>query len=186
MRRLILLRHGKADIAALTGGDSERPLAERGRLEVARTAAWLAGAGLAPDLALVSPALRTRATWESAAPAFPGVPHRFDAGLYLGGPEVILDAADAAAAHAPPGVETVMIVGHNPGLQELGLQLAVDSRAPQPQIARIADGFPTATACVFDMDGRRGAGLAAVYEPPAQAGAAPRWVFVGPPAGAGA
>jgi phosphohistidine phosphatase len=179
MRRLILLRHGKAEIAALTGGDSERPLAERGRIEAGMTAAWLAGAGFVPDLVLVSPALRTRATWESAKAAFAGASCKVDAALYLGDAEIILGAAEAAAG----GAATVMLVGHNPGLQELGLQLAIDSGAPPVQIARIADAFPTATACVFQMNGPRGGGLEAMYEPPAHSDAAPRWLFVGPPAG---
>jgi phosphohistidine phosphatase len=179
MRRLILFRHGKAEIAALTGGDSERPLAERGRVESSLTAAWLAAEGFAPDLALVSTALRTRATWNAASPAFPGVPFQLEAKLYLGGAELILDVAVADAARA----EAVMVVGHNPGLQELGLQLAIDSGAPPVQIARIADGLPTATACVFHMDGARARGLEALYEPPGHLGGTPRWVFAGPASG---
>jgi phosphohistidine phosphatase len=185
MRRLILLRHGKAEIAALTGGDSERPLAERGRVEAGLTAAWLAGAGFAPDLALVSTAVRTRATWDAARTAFPGAPHNVDPALYLGGAEMILDVVDAASVRtASPQAATIMVVGHNPGLQELALQLAIDSGAPQVQIARIADGFPPATACVFRMNGTVGVGLEAIYEPPGRPGGSPRWTFVCPATGA--
>ncbi len=73
MDRLILMRHGKAEQHAASGGDFERALAPRGRNDAALMGQVLAKAGLSPALALVSSARRTRETWEAAAPAFPGV-----------------------------------------------------------------------------------------------------------------
>src|SRR5438094_761470 len=65
MDRLILLRHAKAENDAPSGDDFDRPLAPRGRREAAAMAGQLAALGIRPDLALVSPSLRTRETWEA-------------------------------------------------------------------------------------------------------------------------
>ena len=72
MDRLILLRHGKAEADAPTGQDFDRALTGRGRRDAALVARELAEAGSAPDLVLVSPAVRAKETWEEAAPFFPG------------------------------------------------------------------------------------------------------------------
>ena len=173
MRRLILLRHGLAEIAGVTGGDRERPLAKRGRAEVALTCQWLLSAGFAPDTVHVSSALRTRGTWEVAHETFPEARAEMSDGLYMADGETIVDVLDAS----PPEVGTVMVIGHNPGLQELGLRLAIDGGAAAPHVDRIAEGFPTATAVVFRMDGMNSAGLEAIHEPPARVGGDPRWAF---------
>ena len=71
LQRLILLRHGKAESVAESGGDFERGLTERGRRDAALIGRVLADAGITPDLALVSAARRARETWDEASPAFP-------------------------------------------------------------------------------------------------------------------
>jgi phosphohistidine phosphatase len=180
MIHLILMRHGKAEIAGLTGGDAERPLAERGRVESAATATWLAQSGFTPGLALVSAAVRTRETWESASVAFPAAMAQWQGSLYLATPEAMMDAIQAA----PDGIGALMIVGHNPGLQELGLRLALESAAPQAQIDRISRGFPTAAAWVFQVEAGLGVSLDAAYEPPSGAGERPRWMYLADPRGA--
>jgi phosphohistidine phosphatase len=173
MRRLILFRHGKAEAAGLTGGDRERPLAQRGRTEGSLTAQWLRACGFSPDLVLLSPSVRTRATWACAEPLFPAARVEVRESLYLADAETIQDEL----AITPEDARVVMVVGHNPGLQELGLQLASEGDAPDSQILHLSEGFPTATACVFCMRGDRGPALAAIYEPPRQEGEAPRWAF---------
>lgn len=160
-------------MAGVSGGDRDRPLAKRGRAEVALTCQWLLAAGLAPDRVYVSSALRTRGTWDVARDAFPGAQPEVLDGLYMADVETLLDVLDAAPAEAP----SVMIIGHNPGLQELALQLAIDAAAAPAHINRLGEGFPTATAAVFRMDGLRGAALEAVYEPPSRVGGDPRWAF---------
>jgi|HubBroStandDraft_3_1064219.scaffolds.fasta_scaffold339762_1 phosphohistidine phosphatase len=180
MRRLILFRHGKAEMAAATGGDRERALAERGRADSSRTAQWLLACGFVPDVVLVSPALRTQTTWDCVRPYFPNAKVEVRAPLYLAGTETILEVLEAA----PAGADTVMVVGHNPGLQELGVHLAETGLAPETQINRIEDGFPTAAVAVFSMDLPEGATLEALYEPARQAGLAPRWVYARGAAGA--
>ena len=71
MDRLILLRHGKADADATSGQDIDRALTERGRRDTLLVSKAMAGAGLYPDLVLVSPAARTLQTWEAASAVFP-------------------------------------------------------------------------------------------------------------------
>ena len=74
MRRLLLLRHGKADRHS-AGGDRERPLTRRGEDDSRRMGAFLREAGMTPDLAVASNARRAKQTMELALQAFPGFPH---------------------------------------------------------------------------------------------------------------
>ena len=174
MRRLILMRHGKAEFAGLTGGDRERPLAGRGRLEVLMTANWLKSVGFTPTLALVSRSDRTVETWTCAGAVFSQTRMESRDELYLASVETLLDVLDTA-----PGAEdTIMLVGHNPGLQELGLRLAADASASDVQVNRLAEAFPTATACVFRMCGLQATVLEAIFEPPGREGGDPRWTFI--------
>ena len=174
MRRLILFRHGKAEAAGPSGGDRERPLAERGCADSAVTAQWLSETGFIPDLVLFSPAARTRETWDAARPWFPHARAEARERLYLAAPEAIREVVEAAAETA----DTVMVVGHNPGLQELGVELVADGGAPRPQARHMEEGFPTAAAWVFRTRPDGETSLEAVYEPPRRAGDAPRWQYV--------
>jgi phosphohistidine phosphatase len=174
MRRLILFRHGKAETAGPSGGDKERPLAERGWADSAVTAQWLSETGFVPDLVLVSPSVRTRETWDAAQSCFPGARVDFRDRLYLADPKAIDEVIDAASEDA----ETVMVIGHNPGLQELGVDLVADGGAPRPQARHMEDGFPTAAAWVFRMVDGGEAALEAAYEPPRHRGDPPRWQYL--------
>jgi len=71
MRRLILFRHAKTEARSPSGDDASRRLTERGRDEAALMGRVLAEAGFLPDLALVSPAVRARETWEALAASLP-------------------------------------------------------------------------------------------------------------------
>jgi phosphohistidine phosphatase len=174
MRRLILFRHGKAETTPLTGGDRERRLNERGRIDSVKTAEWLALAGYVPDLVLLSPSARTIATWDCALPSFPDSLTEMRDGLYLGGIDEILAEVEAT----PAKFDTVMLIGHNPGLQEVAVQLATEAAADDEQIERMNDGFPTSTACVIGLEDNKPVSLEAIYEPPRKGEAAPRWLFV--------
>jgi phosphohistidine phosphatase len=149
MRRLILLRHGKAESTAATGGDFERGLTESGRRDAALMGAALAQTGCAPDLVLVSTARRAMETWAAAQAAFPKARMAPARELYHASADALAEAIDAAAEPA-----TLMIVGHNPGLHELALTLMVHPRSRVEKT--LADSFPTAAAAVFQLheDGR--------------------------------
>jgi phosphohistidine phosphatase len=151
MDRLILLRHGEAEAGSETGGDFGRRLTGRGREASAAVASALADVGLIPDLALVSAAVRTRETWATMSGLLPGCEVRFEEGLYLAeAPEMQRQVRSAGAA------SVVLLVGHNPGLQELAEALMVEASGPSDTLSRIRSGFPTsaAVAFAFDANGR--------------------------------
>lgn len=146
MNRLILFRHGKAERSA-AGGDVERRLNDRGRHDAALMARMLAGRGLAPDLALVSAAARTRETWAAAQPSFPEARVDFRRELYLASEGAIWALAEEEGRDAA----TVMVVGHNPGLQYLALILAREGDESAALAARIEARFATASVAVFSF-----------------------------------
>ena len=149
MDRLILFRHGKAEPESTSGEDFDRRLAPRGVRESAEMAAQLADLGFLPDLALVSPAARTRETWAAVETHFPQARVLFDDELY----HADSGSARHAAERAGKTAGTVMVVGHNPGLQELAVRLLAEGGAPPSLIARAMGRFPTAAAAVFLFDG---------------------------------
>jgi len=146
MDRLILFRHGKAEGESVTGGDFDRRLTSRGVEESAATAERLAALGVAPAIALVSPAARTRGTWDAAEPALSGAEVRWEPGLYDAEPAAIRELVDLAAEDT---AGAVIVVGHNPGLQELTLELMRRAGAAPEQIGQAMRRFPTAAAAVF-------------------------------------
>lgn len=140
IRTLLLLRHAKSswDDAALD--DFDRPLAKRGREAAPRMAREMARRGWLPDRALVSAALRTRQTWELVEAALPHtVPTLSDRSIYEAPAERILDAVRAT----PAGVETLLVVGHNPGFEDLISLLAAPGSAPEA-VEKVERKFPTA------------------------------------------
>ena len=161
MQRLILLRHGKAESVAATGGDFERGLTERGRRDAALIGRVLAQAGIAPDLALVSPARRARETWDEVAPTFSHVRCEHSRLLYLATSEQL---AQLVATASEP-VNSLIIVGHNPGLHDFSMALfsqqASRSAADNPLIG----SFPTAAAAVFRIDPSGGAHFERLFLP---------------------
>ena len=147
MQRLILLRHGEAEAQSASGRDLDRALTAAGVAAVARTATALAKAGAIPDVALVSTAKRTRETWAEAAAQFPLSKCEFKPVIYNASPTALMDLARDCAG------DTVMIVGHNPSLQGLALDLLAREGAAAPVVARIEARFPPATAAVFSFVG---------------------------------
>ena len=144
MQRLILLRHGKAESTASSGGDFERGLTERGRREAALMGRVLAEAGFAPDLVLVSTARRAMETWDAVSTSFPKARMAPARELYHASPDALAEAIDTASQTAA----SLMIVGHNPGLHELSLALPV---TPAPAARTLGESFPTAAAAVFEV-----------------------------------
>ena len=142
MRRLILLRHGKAESTAASGGDFERGLTDRGRREAAVVGKALATSGCAPDLVLVSTARRAMETWEAAQGWFPSARMAPARQLYHASADALAEAIDVAWETT----RAVMIVGHNPGLHELALACASPEQIDE---AGALDSFPTAAAGVF-------------------------------------
>lgn len=150
MRRLILMRHASAGSAPAGGEDVDRGLTPAGRSEAALVGRALARAGLAPAHALVSAAVRTRETWAAMTPFFPGAKADFGDGLYNADSRRLIALAEAQAEQESD--ETVMILGHNPGIQAATAELLDRASAAPSTIARVQRGFPTATAAAFVVD----------------------------------
>jgi len=146
--RLLILRHAKAERGAPGMRDRDRPLNPRGRKDSSRMGAYLARHALLPDYALVSPALRTRETWDGAASAFPApVPADFEERLYDAGADTIVAALRAMASRA----RTLLVVGHNPGLHEAARLLIASGDVEARE--RLNEGLPTSGLAVIDFAG---------------------------------
>ncbi len=141
-KRLILTRHAKSSWDDPMMADHDRPLNDRGQAASAELGAWLASRGYIPDEVLCSDALRTRKTWSGLAPALPGTPIlELKPALYHAGPDVML----AVLRHAKG--DTVMMIGHNPGIAEFAQRLV--AHAPQhTDFAR----YPTGATLVLDFN----------------------------------
>jgi phosphohistidine phosphatase len=120
MRRLLLLRHAKAERSLPGTPDRDRALMERGRQEAAKIGAYIIGHGLVPDRMLVSPAARAQQTWRAAAAAFKPPPTADTVErLYDASAQAILALIQDSGETA----RTLLVIGHNPGLHELAMTL---------------------------------------------------------------
>jgi phosphohistidine phosphatase len=125
--------------------DFERPLARRGREAARRMGAYLVDEDLRPDLALVSPARRTQETWHLLKESLGHVPARSEPRIYEAPPDRLL----AVVNGVEPDVGSLLMVGHNPGLEELlhlliPLQERYDHAGAMPK-------YPTAGLAVVDV-----------------------------------
>jgi phosphohistidine phosphatase len=146
MKRLLLLRHGKADRHS-AGGDRERPLTKRGEDDSRRLGQFLFSEGLTPDLAVASNARRAKQTLERVLEAFPGhVTHLIENTIYLATADHLLDIL----RQTPNKIATLLAVGHNPGFGELAAALAGEGEATELTVLR--SKFPTAALAVLDFD----------------------------------
>lgn len=117
MRDLILLRHAHAEPAAAGQDDRQRGLSATGHAEARAAGDWLRAHGLMPDRILYSSAARTRQTLESLGD-LGGVQGREEASVYEASPGIL-----AALADANRDAERLLLVGHNPGLEQLAALL---------------------------------------------------------------
>jgi phosphohistidine phosphatase len=151
VKRLILLRHAKAVPAAPELEDRERRLADRGRADAIRMGQFLKEEAGVPELALCSAARRTRETLDLVVPQL-GVPPaiRVLPELYLARWLTIVNLVRELRERA----ETVLVVAHNPGLEEAVRRLARppgDTKARQMHQLLQAD-YPTAAVSVLEFD----------------------------------
>jgi phosphohistidine phosphatase len=116
MKTLLVLRHAKSSWSDPARDDYQRPLNKRGRRDGPRMGELVREYGLIPDLVISSDAVRARLTAEAMAEAarYAGEV-LLDQHLYLASPADILSLLRTVRENA----DTVMIVGHNPGLEEL-------------------------------------------------------------------
>ena len=116
-RELLILRHAKSDWDGEAGDDFARPLAKRGKKDAPRVSAWMYREGLVPDLVVSSPAERARQTTLAICK---GLDYKrkavvWDDTIY----EASVEALLGVLSRCPPEPGTVLLVGHNPGLEGL-------------------------------------------------------------------
>lgn len=148
MRRLYLLRHAKSSWDDPDLPDHLRPLARRGRTAVAALARHMRAARTAPGLVLCSSAVRARQTWEGIASGLPpGTAVELDDALYGAGADDLL----RRLRRLPPDIDSVLVVGHNPGLADLALGLVAHG---DPALrGRLQAKFPTGALATVDAPG---------------------------------
>jgi phosphohistidine phosphatase len=151
VKRLILLRHAKSSWSDGSLADAERPLSARGERDAPRMGERLRERGTRPEVVIASPARRARRTARLVCQAIghPDASIRLDPALYLAAPDAILAVVAAQAGAA----DSVMIVGHNPGLTELANLLLPDLHL---------DNLPTTGVLVVDLDTDRWTNLLGV------------------------
>jgi phosphohistidine phosphatase len=148
MRHLLLLRHARAERLRSGGRDRDRALEESGRADARSLGPYLARHRLIPDRALVSAAVRTRETFALLAQGLKPAPAaQYDESLYDAAPEAILDAIRQHGA----GAARLLVIGHNPSLQELAAVLIAAGDIDARQ--RLKEKFPPAALAVIGFAG---------------------------------
>jgi phosphohistidine phosphatase len=147
MRTLTLLRHAKSGWDAPVARDFDRPLNARGRKAARAMGREMRRLGLGFDLVLASPAARVTETLAELAQGYgAAVDTQFDETIYL----APVDALLAMVRAADDGDARLLLVGHNPGMEQLALVLS----PPGPLRDEIAAKYPTGalTEIAFDTD----------------------------------
>ena len=152
-KTLLLMRHAKSSWDDPALDDFDRPLGARGQKAARRMGGYVERNGLAPDFVLCSAARRARETWKLARESIGGeIRSRAARDLYLASPDRLLRAIRSI----PDGVGRLLVIAHNPGIQELAVRLdagADDGRADGPS-AEMRAKFPTAALAVLSIDAR--------------------------------
>ncbi|MGR3661257.1 MAG: SixA phosphatase family protein [Paracoccaceae bacterium] len=141
--RLILTRHAKSSWDDPLAEDHSRILNARG-INAAKTVGhWLTAKKYVPDLVLCSTAERTRETWGLINNELNATSEvRFEKGLYLASPDLMLSELNNAASES-----TVMVLGHNPSIGLLASGLAA-----KPSLHPQSDRYPSGATMILDFD----------------------------------
>jgi phosphohistidine phosphatase len=143
MHTLYLLRHAKSSRADSSLADRERPLAARGRRDSKRIAKHLLENATEPELVLCSTAERARETLELLRPSLAGSAIDLEDELYGASADTLLERLRLV----PDEVASVMLIGHNPALQDLALVLAKAGA----ELERMEAKFPTAALATLAL-----------------------------------
>lgn len=146
MRRLLILRHAKTEPGAPGRDDRTRALVERGRQEASQLGAYLASHALSPAHVVLSPARRVQETWQHLSAALGTAPATStDDNVYEATVQDIVDIV----SKTPASVRSLMVVGHNPSLQEAALMLIASGDIEARE--RVREKLPPAGLVVIDF-----------------------------------
>lgn len=142
-RQLLIMRHAKSDWGSGASRDFERPLNSRGRQAAPQMGRWLLAQGLIPDHLVSSPAERARQTALGVCRElnYADSAIRWDERIY----EAAVPALRQVLADCPPQAQRVLLLGHNPGLENLVVYLAGEFPATE-------DGKYLPTATVVEIE----------------------------------
>jgi phosphohistidine phosphatase len=152
MKTLLILRHAKSEWDEPGVADHDRTLSGRGKRDAPRMGQRLRAEQLAPDLIVSSSAKRARKTAKLVAEAcgYEGE-IQLEPDLYMAGPEAYLEVLQ----EAPDSCETVMVVGHNPGLEELLETLTGEAEAlPTAAVAQVTLPIESWRELSEDIEGK--------------------------------
>ncbi|MHA7158482.1 SixA phosphatase family protein [Glutamicibacter endophyticus] len=147
-RRLILMRHAKSDYP-LGVDDHDRPLAARGDREAPVAGRWLVEHDLIPDYIICSDALRARSTcaWVLSELGEQGPTPYIDTRIYRAGVSELCSIIN----ETPASVSTLLVIGHQPILQDLALRLA-SADSDQEAVYELAMNYPTLGTTVLETE----------------------------------
>jgi phosphohistidine phosphatase len=144
-KRLYLLRHAKSSWKQAELADHDRPLAGRGRRAADTVARHMREQAIAPELVLCSTARRARETAARIEPALGRIAVRHESELYAASAIDLLERLRGV----PDGIASVLLIGHNPAIEQLALVLA----RPSPQRRELEVKFPTAALATLSVPG---------------------------------
>ena len=144
MKTLGLLRHAKSDWDDMSLRDFDRGLNDRGRRGAAIMGGHIRAHGVRWELLLASPAERVKRTLDATRL---DAPVEWQEHIYLADSDALVEVLRGIGGDPA----AVMLVGHNPGLQELIFDLVPGERE-NALFAEVADKFPTAALAVIDLD----------------------------------
>lgn len=148
MKRLILMRHAKTEPWTEGIDDHGRALTPNGHEAATAVALGLKARGWIPTRAIISSARRTRETWQHLSAVFDACEMHVEEGLYLAGERGISEFVSEAA-----DTDTLLIVGHNPGMHDLSMRLVREAGSANHRAARrVASKFATGSAAMFETD----------------------------------
>ena len=146
MRRLILLRHAKSSWADPGASDHDRPLNRRGQEAAPKIGTYLNRHRLIPDCVLCSTARRARETWDLVSAEIPAAPPAsYVERLYNAAGRAIVDVV----RRAPPDATALLLVGHNPGIQDAATLLIAAGDLDDRE--RLREKLPTGALVVIDF-----------------------------------
>lgn len=148
MRSLLILRHGEAG-HSFSGDDHARTLTSHGEQQARQVGSWLRVSGLLPDATVCSDAMRTRQTciWVNEQLGEKAPTAYLDDRLYLAAPRQMLSVIN----ETPETVQSLLVVAHMPGVQEVSMELA-SVHSEEESVIRMAGSWPTAGVAHLQLD----------------------------------
>lgn len=147
MKRLTLLRHAKSGDDGLIGRDFDRQLNPKGRRAARVMGRHMRDAALRFDAVIASPATRVAETVEEASAGYGNdLGPRWERRIYLASPDELLDVVQ----DAPEEADSLLLVGHNPGLEQLVLMLVPEEA--EGVRGEVEVKYPTGSLAQIDLD----------------------------------